>query len=489
MADAAVVSTRSIPQARPLLREVSLYLPSFVVPGVTSFISLVVLGRVLGVALYGDYALAASVVSVAGGLFGEWLGQTTLRFSGEQIEGRLSLVALTSNTIVLLLASCGGGVVILVLGLVPTGHGAMASAAALVVVGTIASKALFARLRLMHGAGPYTSASLVAATLGPGVGLALVVARPQPQWFFVGQSIGVGASLALAWRLCGPRPATVSVRTLEIDRAVLREMLAYGVPIAVTAIGGYALSVLDRFMIAALANSAELGRYAASYQLADKSVALLFAPLLFALHPALIRSWLRAELHDVRTSLEGAARVLATIGPPLVLLLALLGDPLLRVLVGAGFGGQRWVILNIAGGALLWNLGTLLHLPLELDKRTTTITVMVLSSAAVNALLNVVLIPAYGALGASIATLLTYVGYCALAAAVARRAGLVQWAIPWRTLVRSSVLATACAALIIESAHLRTVGPLRALLWTGSAMFALAILRSCIGVLARELTR
>jgi O-antigen/teichoic acid export membrane protein len=122
---------------------------------------------------------------------------------------------------------------------------------------------------------------------------------------------------------------------------------------------------------------------------------------------------------------------------------------------------------------------------LFIHRRSRRIMAIVMSSAALNMILNVVLIPRVGIVGAAIATLVAYTAASLLLAAAGRH--LLPVAIPWPTIARASAasgLMYLAVAFVLPGHRLLTV-LVRAVM--GAAVYAALLL--LVDADARKLAR
>jgi O-antigen/teichoic acid export membrane protein len=101
---------------------------------------------------------------------------------------------------------------------------------------------------------------------------------------------------------------------------------------------------------------------------------------------------------------------------------------------------------------------TLVGAGLFITRKTRVIMVIVMSSAIMNILLNILLVPRYGINGSAVATLLSY-GMTSSAMGLAARSSL-HVKMPWVTLLRASVMSVVMYVAVIRilpGHHLLTV--------------------------------
>jgi O-antigen/teichoic acid export membrane protein len=264
-------------------------------------------------------------------------------------------------------------------------------------------------------------------------------------------ALGVGAlraGLGVAWALALPAASGVLLffvqlarlsrrgeLKLGIDREDLAAMARFGLPLVGVWLGALLLASLDRFMLEALSSKDELGVYAAAYPLGDASVQVFATPLIATLTTSLFALAEAEGREAARASLRASiGTITSALGATIAISIAA-GDPIARVFLGNGYEGAGALIPWISGGLACWVLGSLAAKELELDKRTTANLIPIAVATLINAALNLVTIPRWGALGAAVATLVGYGAYYVAAALTARLPPFATLARSWRALL------------------------------------------------------
>jgi len=439
------------------VRDAAVYLPVQLILPLFGFASLVLFTRILGVERYGVYVLAITSVTLCGDVCGEWVAQTALRFHAEsEAEGRMRAYA--GTVVVVLGVACLSASLLAVILLAANGSSTLAEVAIPLVCLTMAGKVGLAIVRARLQASRYTTVVLSGATVSFLASLILVWQFRTPISVIVGQSVGAAVQLVL---LVPQLRLPLSVLP---DPALARSMLAFGLPVAVTALGSQALQYLDRFLLGAMRGPKELGLYAANYSLADRAMGLLFTSLFLAAHPLMVRAWSEGRTGDVALLIDRIRRLTIIGGVPFVVLTAIASPVLVRMALTPEYASAGLVVPIVSAGSLCWCLGILNHQPIELEKRTSLITAMVGILAAFNLILNLALIPKYGWLGASIATLAGYAGYFVLSRLGAARFSGSRWLFPWRTALTAIGSSMAIFGLTMAAYNHLTPGRLTLLL-------------------------
>lgn len=231
--------------------------------------------------------------------------------------------------------------------------------------------------------------------------------------------------------------------------ALLREILAYGAPLALVFFAGAALAVSDRLLIAIHVGAAAAGAYAVAFSIADRAMSLLLLPVPLAAKPRLFHAWEKGGEAAARPILETSAGWLIGLGFPAATILVVAAQPIASLLAGGGLAGEAArVIPLLAIGSLL--SGLLAHhftLAFQLTRKTQWMLVAMGIPAALNFAANLILIPRYGAIAAAWTT----VGGYALALLLAILLGRRQTAIPFPP--RTAALTLAACVMLGAALH------------------------------------
>lgn len=186
--------------------------------------------------------------------------------------------------------------------------------------------------------------------------------------------------------------------------------MMYGIPIAAALVLDLILSAADRFLIVLFLGEAAVGEYAAGYGVADKTVLLLCAWAAMAGSPLVMAAYERGGRDAARDEARGMIATMILIAVPAATGLALVAEPLAEAMIGEELReGAMQIIPWIAFAGLL--NGLLIHYfseAFQLAHKTTERAILMLIPAGANIVLNLILIPQFGLMGAVIATLVSY---------------------------------------------------------------------------------
>jgi O-antigen/teichoic acid export membrane protein len=357
----------------------------------------------------------------------------------------------------------------------------------LVIVGAtlpVFAAAQYAReiLRLEFRAWSYLASSIAGATVGTVISILAVVSWDAGvEGPFIGLLAGSTVSalygLALVWRRLAARPS----------RRELDTMLRFGLHLIPTALALWALSLIDRLMLAKLADLDELGQYAIASRIA-LPVLLLVTALGVAFSPFVLSLY----QSDPEREKHVRARVLTdfTAGLVFVGLVSALWARELGELVAPGFDEAYRAVGLVAFGLVAFGISSVVVAGISFARETKWLTLYSGSAAALNIVLNLVLIPPLGMIGAALATLAAY----ALLAALYYRRAQILYPTPYRGALVVGITATGLVlmplgAIDYDSWMAATVVKLAAVAAFVVVLRALGVVRAATAMQAIALTR
>ena len=192
---------------------------------------------------------------------------------------------------------------------------------------------------------------------------------------------------------------------LEFDRALLRRMNRFGLPLVPSGLALWALNFSDRFFLARLAGQDDVGRYSIGVRIASAMVLLLVA--FRTAWPAFAYSI--DDEREARRTYAFVLTYLLFVSCWLSLALGSLAPWIVRVLAR---DEQFWpganVVAPLAFAGAFWGAYTVVAIGIGRLRRTQFNWVITGSAAAVDVALNLLLIPRYGIEGAATAAVTSF---------------------------------------------------------------------------------
>jgi O-antigen/teichoic acid export membrane protein len=237
-----------------------------------------------------------------------------------------------------------------------------------------------------------------------------------------------------------------TLRPAQLSVPVLRQMLAYGLPMLAFELSGITLHLGDRFVIEAALGANALGVYSAAYGLCGMASSVLVESYQRAITPTAMRLWETQGAPECGRFLGRMLHIYLIGATAVMAVSAALGGDLLAVLASEKYREGAAVVPWVMAGVLIGGLMPFVGAGLYMVKRTRALMGLLMLGAAVNMALNVALIPAIGLVGAAVATFAANV----VMAVCATRVGRMALPVP---IDRSAVLrlavigAGACAVM------------------------------------------
>jgi O-antigen/teichoic acid export membrane protein len=236
---------------------------------------------------------------------------------------------------------------------------------------------------------------------------------------FLGQIVaavltGVGA-VAIMWRWLAPR---------AFSRRLMREMLAFGLPLVPAAVAAWVTASADRFILKGFVPTAEIGIYslgasvATGMGLLTGAFQLAWGPFAYSILGDPDSGRVYGKVLSVYSLLACAIATALSLFTPL----------LLRIFTTPPYYGAASAVPWLVFAYVAMGATYILALGSTIVKKSTPVAVSIFIGAGINTLLNFTLIPQLGRDGAAVATFAAY-----LAAAVYLYfASQRNYAIPYR---------------------------------------------------------
>lgn len=372
--------------------------------GVLGLASYSVFSRVVEPAAYGRYALVVAAAIGLSACFYTWLGITLIRYLPDQRTRED--VHLSSALALFSIASA-----VLILGCV--GLAAWAGSSSL----------------------PYLFSCLILTLLTGWFGLSLQLSNARLQVFAYGVKnlvrfaglLGFGLAfvwagggglalvlahiLALAVATCfGIKSDFAGVALAKVSQDTMRKLLHHGLPVAFALFMSWMVDQSDRYLLLWFQGEAEAGRYALAYDIAKQPVLLMISAAGLTALPHAARAYETDGPARARQILSLNLSGLLLVSLPVLALQAFFPHELARLLLGSEYENVAAAIMPIIAVAMMIHglRGHYFDIALHLAKRTRGMIGMWVSMATANTVLNLLLIPRFGSVGAAYATLLAH---------------------------------------------------------------------------------
>lgn len=201
------------------------------------------------------------------------------------------------------------------------------------------------------------------------------------------------------------RYTTLFTRTPAVS--MHRELLAFSAPLIISSIMVKILADIDTFLLGYFVSTADVGIYNVLYPLATMLTAVLasfgflFVPILSELHA-------EGDVAEMKHMYQLVTKWIFMVSLPIVLVIALFPELLLRYTYGPEYTEGAFALSILAVGFFVHAVAGPNYKTLTAMGNTRLIMYDNIGAALLNLVLNLVLIPQYSYLGASVATVISY---------------------------------------------------------------------------------
>jgi O-antigen/teichoic acid export membrane protein len=187
----------------------------------------------------------------------------------------------------------------------------------------------------------------------------------------------------------------------------IKEYLQFSLPLTPSALVRWITESSDRFLVTYFLGLGSAGVYSAAYSIGNL-IQLFASPLQLILLPELSKLFDEDKIDQVRIYLSNSLRYFLLVTVPAVFGLSALAKPLLGIFTTQDFISGWFIIPIIALSGLLAGIFQIFVNIMLLVKETKSATYINIIAAISNVLLNLLLIPSIGIIGAALSTLISY---------------------------------------------------------------------------------
>ena len=197
------------------------------------------------------------------------------------------------------------------------------------------------------------------------------------------------------------------VRISKPSFSAIKPYLPFTLPLLPTILCYWFISLGDRYVIGYFMDASAVGIYSAAYGL-GAVLAFFYVPLSAVLFPAMVKSYENNKVPEVKTYLSYSLKFFLLLAIPSFFGLSVLSKSLLVTLATSEFVEAYMVVSIVALATLLFHCSSFNTNVLNLFKETKKVGIVFGASALINVVLNIILVPLMGIMGAAVATLVTF---------------------------------------------------------------------------------
>ena len=190
--------------------------------------------------------------------------------------------------------------------------------------------------------------------------------------------------------------------------SIIKDYLPLTLPLLPISLCYWFINLGDRYVIGYFMGADAVGVYSAAYGLGGV-VAFFYVPIAITLLAAITGLYEDNRIQEVKTHLSYSLKFLLMFAIPSVFGLSVLSRSVLETLTTSEFIEGYMVVSIVALATVLFSCGSIYVNVLYLLKKTKMVGLIYGGLALLNVVLNIILVPFIGIMGAAIATLITFV--------------------------------------------------------------------------------
>jgi O-antigen/teichoic acid export membrane protein len=192
----------------------------------------------------------------------------------------------------------------------------------------------------------------------------------------------------------------------KVDFFCMKPYLAYSLPLVPYSILIWITELSGRYFITYFLGLKKAGIYALSYNIVGKAF-IIYAVIAYVIYPHISQLWSKGDSDQVKNLLEKGCKIFLYFAIPITLGLTYLSSAVIRLIAGKDFIVDPLLILFICIGSVFLGIYGIYSYIIDLSQKTYIVLYILIITATLNIVLNILLIPLMDIMGAAVSTLLT----------------------------------------------------------------------------------
>lgn len=383
------------------------------VPGLVGFFSVPLFIRLFGASVYGEYSIFISTIMLIATFSSGWIGHTFMRFYTlkEDKEGYTYFIYKIFLSFNLIIAS------VLFIILILLNYSLIIS---LMIMLVYLFLTLYSLMSLETKAKLLSKHFVTSDSIRSIVFLSTILAlyfifkknsNVELLFLFGGNLVSYFTGSMLLKRRFFTSSYFKSTLNYKFDKKLFKELLQFGLPIALWTVTAYLLNISDRYVIKYFYSFEEVGIYSAIYDLFYKFVTLAFSPLMVAIHPIVMKLYNEGKIKKVRLYLRVSLLLQIIAFLLFFILVSIFKEKIVFNFLKIDNLNALTLVAPIFTGAFFWSISMLVHKPFELKKKTLIMFYGILLAFSINLIGNILFIPKFGIIAAAYTTLIGTFSY------------------------------------------------------------------------------
>ncbi len=203
----------------------------------------------------------------------------------------------------------------------------------------------------------------------------------------------------------------LDVTRIYFNAGFSKTVFGFGFPITIWLFLSMLLNISDRFIIKEFTSYEEVGTYSAIKDFIIKIATFTTIPILLAYHPMIVEKWNSNRKSEAMKLIRDGLKYCLLIGLAVFIVFIFLKNQFYTRVLHLQVESEFLVSAALIGSAFLWQAAMLLHKPIELLLKPRLMLMAIFAALAMNGIVNMVFVPAYGYQASAIAALLSVLTY------------------------------------------------------------------------------
>jgi len=212
------------------------------------------------------------------------------------------------------------------------------------------------------------------------------------------------------------------------------DFLKYGFPLTFSSLSAWLLTQSDRYLLGYFKTAKDVGMYSVSFSVADRSLSLLYSILMLAAYPIMVQTWEEKGKEVTQKLIGELSRYFFILCVPVFVGISILSKDIFTLLIGKNFHEGFGLVPLFAFCSVAQGLFQYVGKSFELSKRTFLLAIAFFIAGLANVLLNILIIPSYGYMGAGIVKVISYAILLILGMSLAY--SFMPWLAPLKSLAK-----------------------------------------------------
>lgn len=232
----------------------------------------------------------------------------------------------------------------------------------------------------------------------------------------------------------------------HFEKSTFFNFLNFGLPLLISSLSGWILSISDRYILNFFRGSFEVGIYSASYSLSEYALTIIWTLFMTSSYPLIVKIWETQGHNQTQIYIKKLTRYFLIIGFPAAAGLSILSENIISIITSPSYYEGYIIVPLISFGAFLLGLQWWAQLGVILNNKTLQTAKMVVIAGVSNIILNFILIPYYGFFGAAISTFFSYLILLLLCIKISNK--YLKWEFPFNSFIKIILASIVMGAIL-----------------------------------------